>query len=109
MGVKCLPNLGAVTEKLDLFIVAVGAAQVPDLVEEVIGLDAANSVMLIPGGMGETQDSKDRADQVMARINAAHGLATQGIANQGITDSAKGGGPVFLGANCMGVISKPGR
>ncbi len=104
MGVKCLPNLGAVTQKLDLFIVAVGAAQVPDLVEEVIRLDAANSVMLIPGGMGETQDSKDRADQVMARINAAHGLV-----NQDIADFAKGGGPVFLGANCMGVISKPGR
>lgn len=108
-GVKCLPSLGAVTQKLDLFIVAVGAAQVPDLVEEVIRLDAANSVMLIPGGMGETQDSKDRADQVMARINAAHGLASQVPVKPGIADFAKGGGPVFLGANCMGVISKPGR
>ena len=113
-GVKCLPNLGAMTKKLDLFIVAVGAAQVPDLVKEVIRLDAANSVMLIPGGMGETQDSKDRADQVMAQINAAHGLADQGAVNQGAvkqggTDLSKGGGPVFLGANCMGVISKPGR
>jgi len=117
-GVKCLPNLGAMTQKLDLFIVAVGAAQVPDLVEEVIRLDAANSVMLIPGGMGETQDSKDRAAQVMAQINAAHGLASQGavkqvavkqdIAKQGSADFSKGGGPVFLGANCMGVISKPG-
>lgn len=110
-GVKCLPNLGAMTQKLDLFIVAVGAAQVPDLVEEVIRLDAANSVMLIPGGMGETQDSKTRADQVMAQINAAHGLASQGkgIANQSSVDFSRGGGPVFLGANCMGVISKPGR
>ncbi|MBU0970838.1 MAG: acetate--CoA ligase family protein, partial [Proteobacteria bacterium] len=97
-GVNCLPGLGAVTEKLDLFIVAVGAAQVPDLVEEVIRLDAANSVMLIPGGMGETEDSKERADQVMARINAAH-----------LDHSSTGGGPVFLGANCMGVISKPGQ
>ncbi len=99
-GVPCLPNLGAVKEKLDLFIVAVGAAHVPDLVKELIGLDAADSVMLIPGGMGETEDSKDRADQVMALINGAHGL----------DHSAKeGGGPVFLGANCMGVISKPGQ
>ena len=97
-GVKCLPGLKGVTEKLDLFIVAVGADQVPDLVEEVIRLDAANSVMLIPGGMGETQDSKDRADKVMARINRAH-----------MAHSSTGGGPVFLGANCMGVISKPGQ
>ena len=97
-GVRCLAGLGMLKEKLDLFIVAVGAAQVPDLVEEVIRLDAANSVMLIPGGMGETQGSKDRADGVMAQIDAAHGL----------DPSEKGGGPVFLGANCMGVISKPG-
>jgi acyl-CoA synthetase (NDP forming) len=113
-GVKCLPSLGAMTEKLDLFIVAVRAAQVPDLVEEVIRLDAANSVMLIAGGMGETQDSKERADQVRVRINAAHGLAgqnavDQGVKRPGITDADEGGGPVFLGANCMGVISKPGR
>ena len=128
-GVKCLPGLGAVTEKLDLFIVAVGAAQVPDLVEEVIRLDAANSVMLIPGGMGETEDSKARADQVMGQINAAHGLTitdstatdstatdptatdptVTGPTERATTDASKGGGPVFLGANCMGVISKPGR
>ncbi|MCP3942813.1 MAG: CoA-binding protein [Desulfobacteraceae bacterium] len=96
--VKCLPGLGALTEKLDLFIVAVGASQVPDLVEKVIALDAAHSVMLIPGGMGETHDSKARADQVMAQINEARSLGS----------SSKGEGVVFLGANCMGVISKPG-
>ncbi len=96
-GIRCLPGLRALKEKLDLFIVAVGAAQVPDLVEEVIALDAAHSVMLIPGGMGETEESRDRAERVMERINAAHALPQQG------------GGPVFLGANCMGVISKPGQ
>jgi acyl-CoA synthetase (NDP forming) len=94
-GVRCVPNLGALDKKLDLFVVAVGAAQVPDLVEEVIELDAANSVMLIPGGMGETEDSKVRAEKVIASIDKAH--------------AADGGGPVFLGANCMGVVSLPGR
>ncbi len=93
-NIVCLPSLDALTDKLDLFIVAVGAAQVPDLVEDIILKDAAHSVMLIAGGMGETQDSQARADQVMAMINQAH---------------AQSSGPVFLGANCMGVISKPGR
>jgi acyl-CoA synthetase (NDP forming) len=64
------------------------------LVEEIIARDAARSVMLIPGGMGETEESRERAGQVMAQINAAHEKAD--------------GGPVFLGANCMGVISRPG-
>ncbi len=94
-GIPCIPELCALDKKLDLFIVAVGAAQVPDLVDEVIRLDAADGVMLIPGGMGETQDSKDIALEVMSKINDAHGT--------------KEGGPVFLGANCMGVVSGPGR
>ena len=97
-GILCVANLTELKQvhnkKLDLFIVAVGAAQVPDLVEEVISQDAAESVMLIPGGMGETEESKDRADQVIAKINEIHATPE--------------GGPVFLGANCMGVVSGPG-
>ncbi len=97
-GVRCLPDLKALKKesvsKLDLFIVAVGAHQVPDLVDEVIRLDIAHTVMLIPGGMGETHDSKERARKVIDKIDQAH--------------HTPDGGPVFLGANCMGVISKPG-
>jgi len=96
-GVDCLPDLQSIKnsgKKLDLFIIAVGADQVPALVGQLISLDVAETIMLIPGGMGETHDSQVRAEQVIAKINAAHGAAD--------------GGPVFLGANCMGVISKPG-
>ena len=93
-GIPCVPDLASLDAPLDLFIVAVGAHQVPDLIESVMDTGAAASVMLIPGGMGETEDSRDRAEQVIARITAAHGEGD--------------GGPVFLGANCMGVISHPG-
>ena len=94
-GVPCVPNLQSLPQKLDLFVVAVGAASVPQLVDEVIEYDAAESVMLIPGGMGETEESKERAAQVIARIDEVH--------------STDHGGPVFLGANCMGVVSHPGK
>lgn len=98
-GIACLPDLDALRTqgigRLDLFIVAVDAAQVPDLVAGIIEKDAAESVMLIAGGMGETHDSQGRAEQVMAMIDRSH--------------AAGQGGPVFLGANCMGVISRPGR
>ncbi len=94
-GVKCVPDLKALPEKLDLFVIAVGASQVPDLVSEIIKEDSANSVMLIPGGLGETEESKERAEKIIAEIDAAHG-----------TES---GGPVFIGANCMGVVSHPGN
>ncbi|QGY40194.1 CoA-binding protein [Pseudodesulfovibrio cashew] len=93
-GVRCVPSLADLEEKLDLFVVAVGAEQVPRLVEDLVELDCAESVMLIPGGMGETAESEARAREVIGRIQAAH---------------AQGGGPVFLGGNCMGVVSRPGN
>ena len=93
-GVRCVPNLASLDHKLDLFVVAVSAAQVPELVDEIIDLDAAQSVMLIPGGMGETEDSQTEAAKLIAHIDATH--------------AKKDGGPVFLGANCMGVVSHPG-
>ncbi len=94
-GIRCYTGLDALPAKLDLFVVAVGAEHVPDLVDEVIRLDAADSVMLIPGGLGETEESRERAAGVMAAIDAVHG-----------TDH---GGPVFIGANCMGIVSHPGN
>ncbi|HEU6437919.1 MAG TPA: acetate--CoA ligase family protein [Nitratidesulfovibrio sp.] len=94
-GVRCYPDLRSLPCKLDLFVVAVDATQVPQLVDETIALDAANAVMLIPGGMGETADSHARAAEVMQTIDAAHRNGD--------------GGPVFIGANCMGVVSRPGN
>lgn len=94
-GIPCVPDLASLGMKLDLFVVAVNAQQVPDLVDEIILHDAANAVMLIPGGMGETTESEDRARQLMHKISEAH--------------LKEGGGPVFLGANCLGVVSHPGK
>lgn len=94
-GSPCVPDLQSVEGELDLFIVAVGADQVPGLVDEILASGQIGSVMLIPGGMGETEDSRERAEQVAERIREKH--------------RQPGQGPVFLGANCMGVISRPGR
>jgi acyl-CoA synthetase (NDP forming) len=93
-GVKCVESLKALDHKLDLLIVAVAASAVYDLVDEIIATDAVESVMLIPGSLGETRASREPAAALAARINAAH--------------ANPGGGPVFLGANCLGVVSHPG-
>jgi acyl-CoA synthetase (NDP forming) len=93
-GVKCVESLKALDHKLDLLIVAVAASAVYALVDEIIETDAVESVMLIPGSLGETQASREPAAVLAARINAAHGKS--------------GGGPIFLGANCLGVVSHPG-
>ncbi|MBK9605432.1 MAG: CoA-binding protein [Betaproteobacteria bacterium] len=93
-GVRCVDSLKALDHKLDLLIVAVAASAVYGLVDEIIATAAVESVMLIPGSLGETQASREPAAALAARINAAHGNA--------------GGGPIFLGANCLGVVSHPG-
>ncbi|MDP1910747.1 MAG: CoA-binding protein, partial [Hyphomicrobium sp.] len=93
-GVKCVESLKALDHKLDLLIVAVAASAVYELVDEIIATDAVESVMLIPGSLGETKKSREPAAALAVRINAAHGK--------------EGGGPVFLGANCLGVVSHPG-
>jgi acyl-CoA synthetase (NDP forming) len=93
-GVRCIDGLKALDHKLDLLIVAVAASAVYELVDEIIETDAVESVMLIPGSLGETRASREPAAALAARINAAHGKP--------------GGGPVFLGANCLGVVSHPG-
>ena len=93
-GVKCVESLKALDGKLDLLIVAVAATAVYGLVDELIETDKVDSVMLIPGSLGETKASKEPAAVLAAKINAAHANPS--------------GGPIFLGANCLGVVSHPG-
>jgi acyl-CoA synthetase (NDP forming) len=94
-GVPCVASLSALPHKLDLLIVAVAADAVYGLVDEIIASGHVESVMLIPGSLGETKKSREPAAALAAKINAAHGLP--------------GGGPIFLGANCLGVVSHPGH
>ncbi len=94
-GIACVPDLQSLDCKLDLFVVAVGSDQVGAIVDEIISRNIAESVMLIAGGMGETGESTARAAGLMDKIKTAHTIGD--------------GGPVFLGANCLGVISHPGR
>ncbi len=93
-GIACLPHVQKLTQPLDLLVLAVGADALPTLVPDIITHNAAHAVMLIAGGMGETHDSVSKAEKIMHTIEESH---TQGD-----------GGPIFLGANCMGVVSHPG-
>lgn len=94
-GLRGVASLAELPQRLDLLVVAVAAGQVPDLITQIIETRAAETVMLISGGLGETPTSQDRADQVRAAIQAAR--------------LQPDGGPIFLGANCLGVISQAGK
>jgi acyl-CoA synthetase (NDP forming) len=92
-GVRCVAALKDLPHRLDLLVVAVAAEAVPQLVDEIIESGLTESVLLIPGGLGETRESEALAERLMARIDAGH---------------AEGSGPVFLGGNSMGIISHAG-
>jgi len=94
-GVPCVESLSNLDIGLDLLVVAVGAEQVPDIVNMALKKDICDSVILIPGGMGETDESIGLADEIAEKINRAR-LSGQNT-------------PLFLGANCLGVVSRPGR
>ncbi|MDX9788090.1 MAG: acetate--CoA ligase family protein [Desulfobacterales bacterium] len=94
-GVRCVPDLSSLNAPLDLLVVAVAASQVPAIAAEVIARNSARAVMLIPSGIGEKKGSETLAKQLDERIREAH-LQPEG-------------GPVFLGSNCLGVVSHPGR
>ncbi len=93
-GVRCIESLESLDHKLDLFIVAVGADAVFGMVDDIIANDAAQSVMLIPGGLGETEASREQAAIMAQKMNEAHRHGD--------------GGPIFLGGNCLGIVSHPG-
>ncbi|HPC84236.1 MAG TPA: acetate--CoA ligase family protein [Thermoanaerobaculaceae bacterium] len=93
-GVRCVPAVEDLPERVDVFVVAVGAEQVPALMEELVEHDKAVGVILIPGGMGE----KSGGETIEARIKAALGRAR-----------AEGRPLVANGGNCLGIVSRPGR
>ena len=93
-GVRCALSLGALEKKLDLLILAVTADVAFGINDDVIRTDAGESVLLLPGGMGETEASREPARQMQEKIDEAR---------------RSGRGPVFAGANCLGIISHPGN
>lgn len=93
-GVKCVESLRSLGEKLDLLVVAIGAEAVYGLVDEIIETAAVESVMLIPGGLGETATSRGPAKIMEEKIDAARRNGAHC--------------PIFLGGNCLGIVSHPG-
>lgn len=94
-AVTAIPSLDVLEAKLDLLIVAVKAHQVPALLQQILDGDRVNSVILVPGGIGEIYGSEAQGQQIRDAIQQAH--------------LRPDGGPIFLGANSLGILSHPGR
>ena len=93
-GVRCVPDLASLPGKVDLIVVVLPAAATPAFVAEAVERDAAESLIVIPGGLEEKEGGGVLADRMR------HALAEA---------RARGGGPVINGGNCLGIRSRPGR
>ena len=97
-GVRCVPDLAAlaaVAGRVDLLVVALSAAQAPDLVAACVEGDHAESLVVIPAGFEEKQGGSERATRMRDAVADAR--------------RRPGGGPLINGGNCLGIRSRPGR
>ncbi len=94
-GCRCVPDLASLGTRVDLAVLAIGAAQVPTTLTEIAERQAAESVIVIPGGLEEKAGTEGLVARMRASLLAARATAW--------------GGPVVNGGNCLGIRSRPGR
>lgn len=94
-GCRSVPDIASMPERVDVFILAVAAAQAPDVVAEVVERQRAESLIVIPGGLEEKQGTEALTSRMRAALAQARSSAWQG--------------PVINGGNCLGIRSRPGR
>ncbi len=94
-GCRCVPDIASLPGRVDLFVLAIDAAQASQALVTIIEREAAESVVLIPGGLEE----KAGTEHLVARMHDALARSRGGA----------WGGPVINGGNCLGIRSLPGR
>jgi acyl-CoA synthetase (NDP forming) len=94
-GCRCVPTIDALPGKVDLFVVALAARPAAALVAEIVERDAAETLIVIPGGLEEKTGGEALAAGMRDALAAAR--------------RRPDGGPLINGGNCLGVRSRPGR
>lgn len=94
-GCRCVPDIASLPGKVDLFILAISAAQTPQALTEIIEGQKAESVIVIPGGLEEKAGTEAIVQRMRDALAEARGSAWQG--------------PLINGGNCLGIRSLPGR
>ena len=94
-GCMCYADIASLPGVADLLIVSVGAEQVPRVVQEVIEHRKAETMILIPGGLGETRGSGSISDSIRQSLAESR--------------TSEWRGPLVNGGNCLGIRSQPGR
>ncbi len=90
-GVACVPDVASLPEKVDLAVVCIPAGGARDAIADLVEHDKAASIILIPGGFAEAGQG-DLAAEIEDLLIAGH--------------RGPGGGPVLVGGNCLGIVSR---
>ncbi len=90
-GKPCFGSINEIPEKCDLAVIAVPAQGALDAITQLVELDKAEALILIPGGFAEAGE-KDLAESIENVLIEGH--------------KKQGGGPVMVGGNCLGIVSK---
>ncbi len=90
-GVACVPTVDDLPEKCDLAVVSIPAEGALEAITALVESDRAESIILIPGGFAETGETTlaEAIEDVLARGHAR-----------------PDGGPVMVGGNCLGIVSR---
>jgi acyl-CoA synthetase (NDP forming) len=90
-GVRCYASVAELPETVDLAVVALPASSARDTITDMVRLDKARSIILIPGGFSEVGE-QGLSRQIEGELRASRATAQ--------------GGPVLIGPNCLGIVSK---
>ena len=94
-GCRCVPDIASLPERVDLFILAIAAAQTPQAITDIVEGRKAESIIVIPGGLEEKSGTEAIVGRMRESLASARASAWQG--------------PLINGGNCLGVRSMPGR
>ncbi len=94
-GVPSFRSVADLPAAVDLMILSIPASDVPGVVEETIRHNKARSIVLITGGMGETEGGKNVEDRIKNLLRQSRETPSKG--------------PVMVGGNSLGMISGPGK
>lgn len=94
-GCRAVPTIRSLPSPVDLLILSVSAAQIPDALIDVVQHRKAESVIVIPGGLEEKAGTSGLVTQMHQTLREAR--------------STDWKGPVVNGGNCLGIRSVPGK
>ena len=71
-GVKCVPSVADLPERVDMAVVAIPASAAARAVMDLVVKRKAESIILIPGGFAETKRGRSIEAEVKAVMPQAH-------------------------------------